>query len=68
MSRFAEKWGRQAVKEKRLEELKGLLLGWQMRAEGAVDFNLTDSEKTAVKTAEEAVRKALTALASLKNA
>ena len=68
MARFAEKWGQQAVKEKRIEELRGLLLGWQMRAEGASGFTLSDQEKEVLKTAGEAVTKALTALGSLKNA
>lgn len=65
MARFAEKWGQHAVKDKRLEELKGLLVGWKVRAEGAADFNLSDKEREVLKTAAESVANALTALGSL---
>ena len=67
MARFAQKFGLQQIKEKRIEELKGLLLGWQMRAEGATDFTLTDQETAALKTAQGAIGTALTALGTLKN-
>jgi hypothetical protein len=65
MARFAEKFGQAAIKDKRMEELKGLLLGWQMRAEGAADFTMSDKEREVLKTAGAAVGTALTALGSL---
>lgn len=67
MARFAEKFGQTAIKDKRMEELRGLLLGWQMRAEGATGFTLTDKERLVLKTAAAGVSSALEALGSLKN-
>ena len=65
MARFAEKFGQTAIKDKRMEELRGLLLGWQMRAEGASGFTLTEKEQLVLKTARAGVIQALAALGSL---
>lgn len=65
MARFAERFGQRQVKEKRLEELRGLLHGWQMRAEGATDLGLSEKEQQVLKEAMANISTALTALGSL---
>ena len=59
MGRFIKKWGQKVVKERRWDELKGLLEGWQIRAEGASDLELTDEEKESLKSAAKMVKSAL---------
>lgn len=66
MARFIERFGQQMQKAKRLEELKGLLEGWKLRAEGAEDFAMSDTEKVALKTAAKAVESAISALVVFK--
>jgi len=67
MARFLQKWGAGVVKAKRVEELRGLLVGWKVRAEGATDFNLSDREKEAMRTASKGVEDAIVALASMRD-
>ena len=66
MARFIERFGQEMQKAKRLGELKGLLEGWKLRAEGAEDFNMSDNEKVALKTAAQAVESAISALVIFK--
>jgi hypothetical protein len=62
MGRFAEKWGKEAVKQRRWEELKGLLEGWEMRAESAKNLDLSEKERENLKCAVKMVKSAILSL------